>query len=218
MDFGVKTGCKIKDEMIEYLWMHVLAELHHEEPVSKPELGHDQGDVFPPTGLRSATEHQEARITGDNGDNPEAKEDASPTDEKDVPEPEKDVDFLVDDVQRKYTETINVYDATRGTILVERTFWHFWENFGHGVRTLLWRSVGYGQNFWAIGGEISVEEDVHEIHLSDDIDKVEELAEDELVNIDIVGFEIPQDVTDNDASSFLSRFFTRIQSLCVEIL
>ena len=49
--------------MIEYLWMHVLAELHHEEPVSKPELGHDQGDVFPPTGLRTATEHQEARIT-----------------------------------------------------------------------------------------------------------------------------------------------------------
>ena len=98
------------------------------------------------------------------------------------------------------------------------TFWHFRENFGHGIRTLLWRSVGYGQNFWAIGGEISVEEDVHEIHLSDDIDQVEELAEDELVNIDIVGFEIPQDVTDNDASSFLGRFFSCIQSLCVEIL
>ena len=48
---------------MEYLWMHVLAKLHQEEPVSKPELGHDQGDVFPPTGLRTATEHQEARIT-----------------------------------------------------------------------------------------------------------------------------------------------------------
>jgi len=102
--------------------MHVLAKLHHEEPVSKPELGHNQGDVFPPTGLRSATEDKEARIAGDNGDNPEAKEDAGPTDEEDVPEPEKDVDFLVDDVKWKYTETINIDDATRGSILVERTF------------------------------------------------------------------------------------------------
>ena len=48
--------------MVEYLRVHVLAELHHDEPVSEPELGHDQADVFSSVGLRAATEHQEAGV------------------------------------------------------------------------------------------------------------------------------------------------------------
>jgi len=85
--------------MVEYLRVHVLAELHHDEPVSEPELGHDQADVFSSVGLRAATEHQEAGVAGYYGDNPEAEEDGGPTDKKDVPEPKKDVNFLVDDIQ-----------------------------------------------------------------------------------------------------------------------
>ena len=57
--------CEVEDQMVEYLRMHVLAELHHDEPVSEPELGHDQADVFSSVGLRAATEHQEAGVAED---------------------------------------------------------------------------------------------------------------------------------------------------------
>jgi len=108
--------------MVEYLWMHVLAELHHEKPVAEPELGHDKGDVFSSIGLRTAAEHKETGVTGYYGYNSEAKEDGSPTDEKDVPKPQKDVNFLIDDIEGKNTEAINVEDTTRWTIFVECTF------------------------------------------------------------------------------------------------
>ena len=48
--------------MVENLGMHVLAELHQDEPVSEPELVHDQSHVFSPAGLGAATEHQVSRI------------------------------------------------------------------------------------------------------------------------------------------------------------
>ena len=38
--------------------MHVLAQLHQYEPVSKPEFLTDQGHIFSSTGLGPATEHQ----------------------------------------------------------------------------------------------------------------------------------------------------------------
>ena len=40
-----------------------------------------------------------------NGDDSEAEEDAGPSDENHEPEPEEDIDLLVDDVQGQNTET-----------------------------------------------------------------------------------------------------------------
>ena len=62
---------------------------------------------------------------------------------------------------------------------------------------------------------MSIEEDVHEVHLSEDIDEVEELAEDELANIDVVGPDIPEDVVDDHVPLVLCRLSSRVQSLCV---
>ena len=49
---------EINDQIMEDLRVHVLAELHQDEPVSEPELVHDQSHVFSPAGLGAATEHQ----------------------------------------------------------------------------------------------------------------------------------------------------------------
>ena len=65
---------------------------------------------------------------------------------------------------------------------------------------------------------MSVEENIHEIHLSNNIDKVEELAEDELANIDIVGSDIPEDVIDDHMPLVLGGLSSSIQSLCIQIL
>ena len=43
---------------------------------------------------------------------------------KDEPKPEEDIDFLVDDVERKNAEAINSLNGTRGTIFVECAFGH----------------------------------------------------------------------------------------------
>ena len=48
---------------------------------------------------------------GDDGDN-------------DEPEPEEDVDLLVDDVERQHAERVKLLDGTRGTELVELALGH----------------------------------------------------------------------------------------------
>ena len=45
-----------------------------------------------------------------------------------------------------------------------------------------------------IGGELSPEEVIHEVHLANDVDQVEELAEDELVDVEVVGAQVPHNV------------------------
>ena len=45
-----------------------------------------------------------------------------------------------------------------------------------------------------VGRELAPEEVVHEVHLADDVDQVEELAEDELVDVEVVGAQVPHHV------------------------
>ena len=42
--------------------MHVPAELHHDEPVSEPEVLHNRHDVVAAAGLGTAAENQISRI------------------------------------------------------------------------------------------------------------------------------------------------------------
>ena len=53
------------------------------------------------------------------------------------PEPEEDVDLLVDDVQRQDAETIVFGDGARGSVLVEGALGHLGEDHVHGVRPIL---------------------------------------------------------------------------------
>ena len=50
---------------------------------------------------------------------------------------------------------------------------------------------------------MSVEEDIHEVHLSDDVDEVEKLTEDELVHVDVVGADVVSDVVHDDVPLLL---------------
>ena len=55
---------EINDQIVEDLRMHVLAQLHQDEPVSEPELVHDQGHIFSSTGFGPTTEYKIPRISG----------------------------------------------------------------------------------------------------------------------------------------------------------
>jgi hypothetical protein len=52
------------------------------------------------------------------------------------PTPQKNVDFLVDNVHGQYTQGINNFNRSRTSIFVKITFGHSWKYFGHGVHTV----------------------------------------------------------------------------------
>ena len=56
---------EVYDQFIKDLRVHVLADLHQQEPVSKPEFLHDHGHVLSPRWLGSTTEHEVARLSGE---------------------------------------------------------------------------------------------------------------------------------------------------------
>ena len=49
--------------------------------------------------------------------------------EEDEPEPDEDVDLLVDDVERQDAETVDGLDRARGAVLVERALCHLGTNY-----------------------------------------------------------------------------------------
>ena len=60
------------------------------------------------------------------------------------------------------------------------------EDLGHRIHPLVHLHVGNCQKFRAVSSEMSVEKIVHEEHLTEYVDQVEELTEDELVGVGIV--------------------------------
>ena len=86
--------------------------------------------------------------------------------QEDEPEPESDVDLLIDDVQTKHTQSIVLLDGSRGTVFVKCTFCHSGEDFHHGIRSVLILHVDEVQDVSTIGHEDSTKEEVDRIHLS----------------------------------------------------
>ena len=98
--------------------------------------------------------------------------------EDDEPEPESDVDFLVDDVQTEHTQGVHLLDGSRGSVFVESTLGDPGEHLHHGVRPVLVLHAHEVDHVCPVGHEDSSQEKVDEIHLTDDIHKVEKVAED----------------------------------------
>ena len=65
---------------------------------------------------------------------------------------------------------------------------------------------------------MSVEEDIHEVHLSDDVDEVEKLTEDELVHVYVVGADIVSDVVHDDVPLLLGCRPPDVQGDGLEVL
>ena len=80
--------------------MQILAKLHHDEPVSKPEFGHNQSYVLSSTWPGVSTKYQVPGASWHHGDHPDEEVDECPANEEEVPEPEKDINFLIDNIKR----------------------------------------------------------------------------------------------------------------------
>ena len=61
--FWIYFVSKVNDNIVEYLRMHVPAELHHDEPVSEPKSGHDNNNILPTTGLGTGTKLHDTEVS-----------------------------------------------------------------------------------------------------------------------------------------------------------
>ena len=52
-----------------------------------------------------STKDEVPGVSGYQGDYPDAKVDECPTKEEEIPEPEEDIDFLIDNIERENTKT-----------------------------------------------------------------------------------------------------------------
>jgi len=203
---------------MEDLWMHLLAELHHYEPVPKPEVLHNCHDIVAAAWFWTSAENQISRVLWNDGYDSEAEEDAGPADEDEIPEPEEHVDLFINNVEGENAQTVVIDNRSWRTILVERTFGHLGEDLGHRVDPLLRVHVGDVEDVWPVAGEVAIEEDVHEVHLTHDIHEVEELTKDELVHVQVVGLNVPRDIVGDDMSFPLCGLCISLEGHRAEIL
>ena len=128
-----------------------------------PELGHAEDN-----------EPVEEGQAGDDGDD-------------DQPEPDEDVDLLVDDVEGQDAEAVFLLDGTGGTVVVEGALGHLREHLGHGIGPVLGLHLGVGQDVKAVVPELVSKEEVGEVDLPENVGEVQELAEEEPDGVEAMG-------------------------------
>ena len=74
------------------------------------------------------------------------------------------------------------------------------------------------EDVWPVASEVAIEEDVHEVHLTHDVNEVEELTEDELVHVHVVCLDVPRDIVGYDMSFPLSGLCISLKGHSAEIL
>ena len=64
---------------------------------------------------------------------------------------------------------------------------YLWEDLGHRINTIFHGLFAKTHNFQAIGHKMSSKEEIHEIHLTKDIDQVQDFTEDVFGHIQSMG-------------------------------
>ena len=112
--------------------------------------------------------------------------DAGEEDQEDEPEPEEDVQLLVDDVDGKHAEGVVGLDSATGPVLLVETLRHPREYPGHGIKSVLRVVFNIVQHLQAVGAELPAEEQVDEVDVGQDVDEGEKLTEDDLGSPEVV--------------------------------
>lgn len=102
------------------------------------------------------------------------------------PEPEEDVNLLIDDVEGKNTEGIMLLDISWRPISMESTLCHPGKDFDHGVDSIHLISLRMSQDIQSIRRKSSSQEGIYDVHLTDDIDEVEDFAEYKVIKVTVM--------------------------------
>ena len=124
----------------------------------------------------------------------------------DQPEPDEDVDLLVDDVQGKNAEAVFLLHGTGRTVVVEGALGYLGKYLGHGIGPVLGFHFWVCQDVKSVVPELVAEEEVGKVDLSEDVCEVEDLAQEEPDGVEAVGAAVkapvPDDVVDLAFATF----------------
>ena len=146
--------------------VHVLAQHVEEEPVAHLGLANDRVDHLP-------VDEPEADVQ-QVGSHPRAQDDDQPVEEDQCgqeaqdqePEPQKDVDLFVDNVERQDAKSVVLLHLTRRSELAESALGHSREDVDHRVYPFLLVPLGVRDHVEAERQERPIEERVHQKHLT----------------------------------------------------
>jgi len=116
---------QVKDELVEDNWVHVLAQLHQNEPVAEPESVHHNRDINTAGTFSAAAEDEKAAVSGEDSGCSEREENTGPDNKQEEPEPKENIDLLVDYVDWKNAEAVVVDNGARRPILVKGALGHW---------------------------------------------------------------------------------------------
>lgn len=85
----------------------------------------------------------------------------------DKPEPQEDVDLLIEDIERQHAERVQLLYRAGGTELVEGALGHARKYLDHRVATLLLIHVAELEDLRAVREESAAQEGVHEEYVAD---------------------------------------------------
>ena len=131
--------------------------------------------------------------------------------EDDEPEPEEDIDLLVEDVDGKDTLGIMSLDVTTGTVLVEGALGNPGKHPRHRVRPPLLLHLYEGGRGDAVGGELVAEEEVREEDLTDDVDQVETVGAEDVERPSVVFSESLHQVLGQGLNTLLSLLSVEVE-------
>ncbi len=154
------------DDVLEDDGVNVLAQQVDEEPVAHIALGHDHLDAL---ALDAAVAHAQGE-----GANVRAEHDGEAVDQhqegqqpqEEQPEPDEDVNLLVDNVERQDAEGVVLLNVARRAKLVKGALGHSREDIDHGIDAIFLITVGKGHHFDAIREKGPIKEPVQEEHLT----------------------------------------------------
>lgn len=87
---------------------------------------------------------------------------------------------------------------------------------GHGIVSFLWFHFSHTNNVSSICGKLSSKEEIDKVNLTDDINEVERLANEEADGVKVVVVDISGEIIDQQLFSFVFSFFSDDGAIEVE--
>lgn len=153
-------------DVTEYHRINILAKHVEEKPVTHFGMSHNCSDIVRANESETHPKQIDPHPGTHDNDYPvqNAAEGQYPQNQK--PEPQEDVYLLVDDIQRKDAHSVVTFHLAGDSVLVESAFCHSREDVYHWVHAVFLVALHKFQNIYAKHKEFSVEETVHQEHLT----------------------------------------------------
>jgi len=174
--------------------MEMLGQLHENKPIAEVAIFHDIRQVLLCVTLSTVVSFVFPKRRRNNGNESEKHMECGPSGQGEKPEPQENVDFLVDDVDGQNAQVISSLHGTGRTIFVKSTFGHLREYLGHGIDTFFNGQFASPQNIEAILGKLAVQEKVHKINLEQNVEEIEDFASNKFGDITVVRVHGPDKV------------------------